>query len=136
MADVLTREQRRLNMSRIRGRDTTPELIVRRAVHRMGLRFRLHRRDLPGTPDLVLPRHRKIIEVRGCYWHMHDCPYGRVKPKTRAEFWEQKRQQTVQRDRLNLESLRQLGWQVLVVWECGTRDRDRLNKCLAEFLAG
>ena len=121
-------------MSRIRGRDTTPELKVRSMVHRMGFRFRLHAADLPGKPDLVLPRHEKIIFVHGCYWHMHRCRYGRVVPRTNAEFWQNKRQGNVTRDGRNLRTLRRNGWQVLVVWECWTRDADRLRERLLKFL--
>jgi DNA mismatch endonuclease (patch repair protein) len=122
-------------MSRIRGKDTKPELLVRSVVHRMGYRFRLHRTDLPGKPDLVLPKHRKIIFVHGCYWHMHRCRYGRVVPKTNTEFWQQKRQGNVQRDRRNLKQLRKDGWQILVVWECWTRHpEERLLPRLEAFL--
>ena len=122
MTDVHTREQRSYNMSRIKGKDTKPELIVRSLVHQMGLRFRLHRKDLPGKPDIVLPRHNKIIFVHGCFWHMHRCRYGRVKPKANAEFWQEKREGNVARDRRNLKALRADGWQVLVIWECWVRD--------------
>ncbi|MFO0425549.1 MAG: very short patch repair endonuclease [Planctomyces sp.] len=112
-------------MSRIRSRDTKPELIVRSIVHRMGFRFRLHRRDLPGTPDLVFPKHRRIIFVHGCYWHRHSCRYGRVRSATRPEFWNQKLTANVRRDRRNQLQLRRDGWQVLVVWECWLKDIDR-----------
>lgn len=137
MADVHTPRQRSYNMSRIRSRDTKPEIIVRSLVHQMGFRFRLHRRDLAGKPDLVLPRHHKVIFVHGCFWHMHRCRYGRVTPKTNAEFWQTKRTQNVARDQRNLRSLRREGWQVLVVWECWTRDPEtrlipRLNAFLRE----
>lgn len=135
MADVHSAAQRSYNMSRIRGKDTKPELLVRSVVHRMGYRFRLHRKDLPGKPDLVLPKHRKIIFVHGCYWHMHRCRYGRVVPKTNTEFWQQKRQSNVQRDRRNLKQLRKDGWQILVVWECWTRQPEqRLLPRLEAFL--
>ncbi len=136
MADVHTPEQRSYNMSRIRGRDTTPERIVRSLVHGMGYRFRLHRRDLPGTPDLVFPGRRKIIFVHGCFWHMHRCRYGRVVPKTNAEFWQNKRLAAVQRDRRHRRQLRAAGWDVLTIWECWTRQIDeRLIDRLQTFLA-
>lgn len=135
MADVLTKQQRSYNMSQIRGKDTTPERMVRSIVHRMGYRFRLHSTDLPGRPDLVLPRHEKIIFVHGCYWHMHRCRYGRVKPKTNAKFWQDKRQGNVDRDRRNLRKLRRQGWSVLVIWECWTRDSGRVEQRLRDFLA-
>lgn len=122
MADVHSKAQRSFNMSRIRGKDTKPELIVRSLVHQMGFRFRLHRKDLPGKPDLVLPRHRRIIFVHGCFWHMHRCRYGRVVPKTNTEFWQNKRMGNVERDRRNQRILRKDGWQTLVIWECWTRD--------------
>lgn len=122
-------------MSRIRGKDTKPELIVRSMVHRMGYRFRLHVNDLPGKPDLVLPRHEKVIFVHGCYWHMHRCRYGRVVPKTNTEFWQNKRQGNVERDRRNLRKIRQLGWKPLVLWECWTRDPERIERKLTDFLS-
>ncbi len=134
MTDVLTPEQRRFNMSRIRNKDTRPEIIVRSLVHGMGYRYRLHSPELPGKPDLVLPRHRKIIFVHGCFWHMHKCRYGRVKPKTRASFWQNKRMGNVERDRKNLAALKREGWKVLVVWECWTRDLERLEKRITPFL--
>ena len=135
MADVHSKEQRSFNMSRIRDRDTRPEMIVRSLVHQMGFRFRLHRSDLPGKPDLVLPRHEKVIFVHGCFWHMHRCRYGRVIPKTNTEFWQAKRTGTVARDRRNVRKLRRDGWQVLVIWECWTRDLDsRVIPRLEQFL--
>lgn len=93
----------------------------------MGYRFRLHRPDLPGKPDIVLPRHGAIIFVNGCYWHLHNCRYGRVVPRTNATFWQEKRRGNVERDRRNRAQLRRLGWRVLVVWECQTR-RGRLTQ--------
>ena len=135
MADVHTARQRSFNMSRIRAKDTKPELIVRSVVHQMGFRFRLHRRDLPGTPDLVLPRHNKVIFVHGCYWHMHRCRYGRVIPKTNTEFWQTKRTGNVERDRRNIRKLRRNGWSVLILWECWTRNvEEKLIPRLEEFL--
>lgn len=109
-------------MSQIRGKDTKPELIVRSLIHQMGFRFRLHRKDLPGKPDIVLPRHRKVVFVHGCFWHMHRCRYGKVVPKTNAAFWQNKRQGNVDRDKRNLKKLKDEGWQTLVIWECWTRD--------------
>lgn len=133
MVDVLTAAQRRLNMSRIRGKNSKPEMVVRRLLHALGYRYRLHRRDLPGCPDIVLPSRRKIVEVRGCYWHMHTCRFGRVTPQTNSAFWSEKRSATVQRDRRNLAALRHLGWRVLVVWECQVKD-PQLPERLEEFL--
>ena len=124
MADVLTQEQRRLNMSRIRGRDTKPELILRRGLHALGLRFRLHRKDLPGKPDLVFRRHRAVILVHGCFWHWHCCPLFKW-PATRSEFWREKIARNRERDQAALEGLRRAGWRVLVVWECSLRGPGR-----------
>jgi len=132
--DVHTREQRSRNMSAIRGRDTKPEMIVRQIAHRLGYRFRLHRRDLPGTPDLVFPRQQKIINVHGCFWHMHSCRWGRVVPKANATFWQAKRTGNVERDRRTRRNLLRAGWKVLTVWECEARDRDALSKKIAAFL--
>jgi DNA mismatch endonuclease, patch repair protein len=134
MPDVLTPQQRSFNMSRIRNRDTKPEMLVRSIVHRMGYRYRLHKGDLPGKPDLVLVRHGKIINVHGCFFHMHTCKYGRVVPATNAEFWLTKRIGNVDRDRRNLHSLRKSGWRVLTVWECETKNVLKLSKKLNSFL--
>jgi DNA mismatch endonuclease (patch repair protein) len=134
MADVHTREQRSFNMSRIRARDTKPEMIVRRVAHGLGYRFRLHRRDLPGCPDLVFPRLRKVIFVHGCFWHMHSCRYGSVTPKTRAEFWAAKRRGNVERDSKAIENLKRAGWQALTIWECETRDADHVSRKVGSFL--
>lgn len=133
-ADVHTPEQRSRNMARIRGKDTRPEMFVRQLLHRMGYRFRLHRRDLPGKPDLVFPGRRKAIFVHGCFWHMHDCRWGRVEPATNAEFWGGKRNGTVERDRRALAALDAAGWQALVVWECSMRQPEQLRNELAAFL--
>lgn len=132
--DVLTPEQRKLNMSRIRNKDTRPEIIVRSLVHGLGYRFRLHVKSLLGKPDLVFASQRKIIFVHGCYWHMHKCKYGRVTPKTNAEFWQNKRSGNVERDRKNLALLRKDGWQVFVVWECWLRKPELLKKRVVDFL--
>jgi DNA mismatch endonuclease (patch repair protein) len=101
----------------------------------MGYRYALHRKDLPGHPDMALAKHRKIIFIHGCFWHVHKCRYGKVKPATNTEFWHKKRQGNVARDKRNLRKLRKDGWKVLVVWECWTRDIERLTKRLRTFLA-
>jgi|SRR5215216_3745589 len=134
MPDVHSPQQRSFNMSRIRNRDTKPEIIVRSIVHGMGYRYRLHKSDLPGKPDLVLVRHRKIIDVHGCFFHMHACRYGRVVPATNAEFWLSKRLSNVSRDKRNLRWLRKAGWKVIIVWECETRNATDLAKKLEKFL--
>ncbi len=132
--DVHTKQQRSFNMSRIRGKDTKPELLVRSMVHRMGFRYRLHRKDLPGKPDMVFPRHKKIIFVHGCFWHMHNCRFGRVKPATNAEYCHATRPATRLRDRRNIRGLRRLCWDVLIVCECQPRNPDRLKHRLENFL--
>jgi DNA mismatch endonuclease (patch repair protein) len=134
MTDVHTREQRSRNMSAIRGKDTKPEMLVRSIVHRLGYRYRLHSRDLPGAPDLVFARLRKIINVHGCFWHMHTCRYGLVTPRTNADFWKTKRSGNVDRDRIILHKLRADGWDVLTVWECETRNAEALQRRLRAFL--
>ena len=134
MADVLSPTQRSYNMSRIRYRDTRPEMIVRSLVHRLGYRYCLHKKELPGKPDLVLIRHKKIIDVYGCFFHMHKCKYGAVTPATNTHFWQNKRTSNVKRDRRNRSLLRRNGWQLLVVWECETRNLEQLQKKLVQFL--
>lgn len=121
-------------MAAIRGRDTRPERIVRSLAHRLGYRFRLHRRDLPGVPDLVFPRLRKIVFVHGCFWHLHACRYGRVKPANNASFWAEKRRENQARDRRNIRALQRAGWQVLVIWECEVRDLSHMEEVLQGFL--
>ena len=114
-------------MAAIRGKDTQPELSVRRAVHAMGLRFRLHRRDLPGTPDLLMPRWRLAVFVHGCFWHRHGGCRFATRPATRPDFWAAKFEANVVRDRLTVRRLRRKGWRVLVVWECETGSRERIQ---------
>jgi len=133
MADVLTPEQRSFNMSRIRAKDTSPELLVRHMLRSLGYSYRLHVRSLPGRPDIVLRKHGAVIFVHGCFWHMHSCRFGRVVPKTNAEFWQQKRLGNVKRDRQHMRALRK-AWSVLTVWECETRDEARLTARLRKFL--
>lgn len=134
MTDVLTRSQRSFNMSQIRDKNTKPEIIVRSIVHRLGFRYGLHKSKLPGKPDLVLTRHRKIIFVNGCFWHMHNCKYGKVKPATNKNFWQTKRQGNVARDKRNIKQLKKLGWKVLVIWECQTKNPEKIIKRIKTFL--
>lgn len=118
MADVLTREQRHLNMSRIRSRDTGIEVKVRKELFKRGFRFRKNVRSLPGTPDIVLAKYRTVVFVHGCYWHRHSgCQYATI-PSTRREFWEKKFEDNVRRDQECINELISLGWQVIVLWEC------------------
>jgi DNA mismatch endonuclease, patch repair protein len=120
MADVLTPEQRRLNMSRIRGRDTKPEMLIRRGLHARGLRYRLHDQSLPGRPDLVFPKYHTVLFIHGCFWHAHGCPRSKL-PMTRQDFWQTKLTANAVRDRKAINALLADGWRVLVVWECALR---------------
>jgi len=134
MVDVHTKKQRSYNMSQIKCRNTKPEMIVRSIVHRMGYRYSLHRKDLPGKPDMVFVRHGKIIFVHGCFWHMHNCRYGKVKPATNSKFWQTKRESNVARDKINLRELKKQGWKVLTVWECQIRSVRTLKSRIVKFL--
>jgi DNA mismatch endonuclease (patch repair protein) len=126
--DSLTPEKRSWNMSRIRSRDTKPEIAVRSLLHRMGYRFRLHSQLLPGRPDIVLPRYRTVIFVHGCYWHRHKgCRYAYT-PKSRVDFWTGKFSENVERDQRREHELRALGWNVLIVWECETRNMEGIER--------
>ncbi|MCF7221606.1 very short patch repair endonuclease [Marilutibacter chinensis] len=121
-------------MKAVRGRNTEPELRVRRVLHAMGCRFRLHRNDLPGTPDIALPRHRKIVLVHGCFWHGHEGCRRATIPTNNADTWREKIQANQFRDRRNIAELRALGWDVLVVWECETPDPALLGRRLRNFV--
>ena len=127
---------RSANMRAIRSKDMQPELTVRTLVHTLGYRFRLHRIDLPGKPDLVFPALKKIIEVRGCFWHQHRGCVDFHVPKSRIEYWGPKLERNKQRDSQNLKKLRELGWDVLVIWECHVRDLDHLSITVRNFLGG
>jgi DNA mismatch endonuclease, patch repair protein len=122
MADVHTPAQRSYNMSRIRGVHTVPELRVRKLLHGMGLRYRLHGKGLPGKPDLVFARSRAVLFVHGCFWHMHRCKRGKPVPATNKSFWAVKRQSNVERDKRNRKALKADGWRVFEIWECQTLD--------------
>ena len=137
MADWLTQEQRRRVMQAIRGKDTGPELAVRRIVHRLGYRYRLHKKGLPGKPDLVFARRKKVIFVHGCFWHAHDCRFGRA-PESRPDYWLPKLKRNKERDIENRAELESLGWQVLAVWECQIKEQDEteLVDLLTSFLDG
>jgi len=133
--DSLTSEERSARMGRVRAKDTKPEMAVRRLVHSLGYRYRLHSRTLPGHPDLVFPARRKVVFVHGCFWHRHaeTCPLTRT-PKSRLEFWLPKFDQNVARDLAIQAQLDVLGWSHLVVWECQLRDRGTLQARLKDFL--
>jgi len=121
-------------MRAVRSRDTTPEMIVRRAVTAFGYRYRLHRADLPGKPDLVFGPRRKVIFVHGCFWHGHDCKRGAREPKANADYWRDKVRRNRERDAKTIDALMAAGWQVMVIWECDTRDVEALRKRLVDFL--
>ncbi|WP_438282656.1 very short patch repair endonuclease [Pseudomonas alabamensis] len=126
MADTLTPEQRRYCMQCIKGKDTKPELKVRKIIHRLGYRYRLHGKQLPGSPDIILPKHKLCIFVHGCFWHRHDgCRYAYT-PKTRLDFWEHKFSTNVTRDINTTNKLLDLGWRVEIIWECQTKQLDTL----------
>lgn len=140
--DTLTPRQRSERMGRVRNKDTKPELLVRRLVHSMGYRYRLHSGKLPGRPDMVFSGRRKVIFVHGCFWHRHGevcpvavCPLTRT-PKSRLDFWVSKFEKNKERDARNQAELREMGWDYLVVWECQTRDVDELESRVGRFLDG
>ncbi|MGN6482469.1 very short patch repair endonuclease [Luteibacter sp.] len=132
--DNISSRQRSLHMALIRAKDTKPEMRVRRLVHGMGFRYRLHARNLPGTPDLVFPGRRSAIFVHGCFWHHHKgCKLARI-PKSRVEFWSTKLERNRERDALTTRRLRTAGWRVMIVWECETRDEERMKRRICKFL--
>ncbi|MBY3307513.1 DNA mismatch endonuclease Vsr [Rhizobium laguerreae] len=133
MIDKLSPQARSDLMARVKNKDTGPELLVRRIAHGLGFRFRLHGNDLPGRPDLVFRRWRRVIFVHGCFWHRHDC--GRATtPRTNTEFWERKFSRNVARDKAALEALDAMGWSTLTIWECQTKDGQQLACRLNDFL--
>ena len=117
-------------MAAIKGKNTKPEMRVRSALHSLGFRYRLHRKDLAGKPDIVLPKHRTVVFVHGCFWHCHDCRWGRVTPATRPEFWAAKRGGNVERDGRHTAALKAAGWKVVTIWECETRTEETLRAAL------
>lgn len=134
MTDIMSPSERSARMALIKAKNTKPELIVRRIAHQLGYRFRIHRRDLPGTPDIVFPSRWKVIYVHGCFWHHHTrCAIGHL-PLSRREYWAEKFRRNVDRDARNMAAIRTLGWTPLVVWECETRDVDALRVALVAFL--
>jgi len=137
MADVFTPQQRSAVMRAVRGADTKPEMIVRRLVHALGYRYRLHVRALPGAPDLVFAGRKKVIFVHGCFWHRHRCEAGRSMPASKVEYWQAKFAANERRDRRHRRQLQALGWKVLVLWECqiGPRKLERLKQKIERFLA-
>ncbi|AXK38511.1 very short patch repair endonuclease [Crenobacter cavernae] len=134
MVDTVTKETRSRIMARVRNKDTGPEMIVRRLVFSMRFRYRLHVGRLPGRPDLVFPGRRKVIFIHGCFWHRHEgCAQARI-PKSRVEFWTAKLTANSDRDKRNIAALQELGWEVLVLWECELADSARLRQRISDFL--
>lgn len=134
MVDRLSPEARSRNMARISGKDTSPEMTIRRLLHAMGYRYRLHVRGLPGRPDIAFPGRRKVVLVHGCFWHRHpSCRYA-YRPKSRVEFWDRKFTENVERDARNLRALTDRGWEALVIWECEITDLRALRDRLGGFL--
>ena len=119
--DKYSTEKRSSMMSSVKTKNTKPEILVRSILHKSGLRFRLHRKDLPGSPDIVLPKYKTAIFVHGCFWHGHDCPKGR-RPASNQEFWNEKLDNNIERDKANYISLQSLGWSVKVIWECSIHE--------------
>ena len=136
MSDVHSKQQRSRNMAAVSAKNTKPELRVRSFLHRRGLRFRLHRKELPGSPDIVLVAQRIALFVHGCFWHCHDCMHGQQTPTTHAEFWKSKRDATVVRDLRNRRGLQDLGWNVVTIWECQTKREQDIEKALENTLIG
>ena len=135
MTDIVDVQRRSELMAGIRGKDTSPELAVRRIAHGMGLRFRLHNKNLPGRPDVVFPRHRLAVFVHGCFWHQHQaCRFAQI-PKSRVSFWKNKFAANVARDKRNIAALHGLGWRVLVIWECEVGNRRVVQDKLAAFVS-
>lgn len=133
MTDRLSQERRSWLMSRIGGKNTRPELAVRSLLHRLGFRFRLHRKDLPGTPDIVLPGRQAVVLVNGCFWHGHSCKQKGM-PKSRTDYWNQKIEANRYRDARVQRQLRRLGWKVVVVWECELKTPERLERKLSKSI--
>ena len=134
MVDRISPIARSRNMARISSKNTAPEVLVRRLIWQMGLRYRLHVNHLPGKPDIVFPKKKKIILVHGCFWHMHtDCAGWRF-PKSQQDYWVQKLQKNKRRDEINLKELNSLGWEVLVIWECEMKDRSQLAHRIEAFV--
>jgi DNA mismatch endonuclease (patch repair protein) len=132
--DVFDKEKRSWIMSRIEGLDTKPELLVRSIVHRLGYRFRLHKRDMPGNPDIVFSKKRKVIFVHGCFWHGHKGCLRAERPTSNIPFWRKKLDSNIARDRRNIRLLKKSGWQVLIIWQCQTKNLDMLILRIEKFL--
>lgn len=134
MTDTFSTRERSQIMARVKGKDTTPELVIRKIIHSLGYRYRLHSSSLPGKPDIVFPSRQKIIFVNGCFWHGHKCKRGKRTPKSNREYWVDKIKRNVDRDKKHIRRLRLLGWMCLVIWECQMKDKDKLTKRIIAFL--
>jgi DNA mismatch endonuclease (patch repair protein) len=134
LTDVYSREKRSAVMRRVKGRDTSPELKVRKALTALGARYRLNRRDLPGSPDIVMPGREVALFVHGCFWHGHSCPRGDRMPATNRDYWRAKIGRNMARDKASLAALKKLGWKPIVIWECETRDKAALARLVARKL--
>jgi DNA mismatch endonuclease (patch repair protein) len=132
--ETKTVQDRSALMAKIRSKDTKPELLVRRLIHSLGYRYRLHRKDLPGKPDLVFAKRRKVIFVHGCFWHSHNCKASPKRPKSNRDYWIPKLERNVQRDIEHQERLINMGWQILVLWECELKDKVHLVETIKLFL--
>lgn len=135
MTDVFPSDKRSWIMSRVRDKNTSPEVKVRSLIHRLGYRFRLHRKDLPGKPDLVFNSRKKTIFVHGCFWHRHDCARGHRIPKTNSEYWIEKIQRNVERDSKHQSDLKMSGWDILIIWECEIGNPNNLAKEIDGYLS-
>ena len=135
MTDTFTPKQRSEIMAKIHSADTVPEVELRRLLHALGYRFRVHRSDLPGKPDVVLPRYHAAIMMHGCFWHGHTCQDGR-RPRSNTEYWNKKLDRNLQRDKKNVAALRRLGWRCLTVWECQLNNQEQLRQRIIRFLEG
>ena len=133
MTDKISSSARSKNMAAIKGKDSKPEIIVRRYLHKLGYRFRLHRKDLPGKPDIALPRFKTVIFVHGCFWHRHEQCRNSVMPKSNVSFWRKKLGGNVARDRMNVELLKEQGWKVLIIWECEVKNEIFLHNLVKQI---
>lgn len=138
MVDHLTKEKRSWNMSQIRSKNTRPEMIIRSMLHKMGYRFRLHRKDLPGKPDIVLPKYKTVVFVHGCFWHRHKGCKRCTRPTTNQNYWQMKFDRNIKKDRSNKTKLKKMGWKVIIVWECEISNngwKDKVNKALCQNIS-
>lgn len=132
--DVFNKRKRSRIMGKVKGKNTKPELIVRSMLHKMGYRFRLYRKDLPGNPDIILPKLKKVIFVNGCFWHGHENCKRSKRPTTNSDFWNEKLNKNIHRDKKNIEELNNKGWNSLMVWTCEIKDEKKLKQKLNDFL--